>query len=128
MSSSSLTSAITKQSTNQYTIPTKLTLGTCGITGGYAGEGPNLSDTAKPILVHVMSTCKIIVAKSNKTAAGCDVCTLGETAKNAARGIPTGTGPDAANTGSVLILIIESVAITEGVRGGATPIVSYNFR
>lgn len=87
-----------------------------------------MSDTAKPMLVHVIPTCKIRKLKSNKTAAGCDVCTLGETAKNAAAGIPTGTGRDAADTDSVLILIIESVAITEGVRGGTTSIVLYNFK
>ncbi len=91
------------------------------------GDIPNLPDTAKPILVHVTSTCCIIIADSNKTAAGCDVCTLGETAKNAARGMSTGTGPDAANTGPVLMLIIEAVAMTEGVRGGTTTMVLYNL-
>lgn len=106
----------------------KLIFGICGIIGGYVGEGLNLLDIVKFILVYVMLICKIIIVKSNKIVVGCDVCIFGEMVKNVVCGILMGMGFDVVNIGLVFILIIELVVIMEGVCGGIILIVSYNFR
>lgn len=106
----------------------KFIFGICGIIGGGVGEGLNLFDIVKFMLVYVILICKICKLKSNKIVVGCDVCIFGEMVKNVVVGILMGMGWDVVDIDFVFILIIELVVIMEGVCGGIILIVLYNFK